>query len=748
MKIHVIGDEGVGKRCLILTYLTGEFPNSYVPRVVENKIIKKHYKNEQFYLHVWNSSGQEDYDSLRALSYNGTDIFYLCYNPRSRESFENIQYRWLPEVEVISPKSAFLIVSLKNDNRSIDDELPIAVSQKEGRELAKKFGSIGFFECSSFLKENISEVFEFGISYYFTKMVRKKKIMKRLFSKFQIKNLMVNSKSNKFYEYLPQPQIKKPQKKIFEKLNKLIIIDSIMDLERINNLKRDKQEELEEKEKEENDEKEKEKKKENKDQELTKNKKQQRLNNNYKNYYCLFFWEQTVNKNSILTHSIAIHPLILTSKSKIFQMLLSEENTTKLESTLKLKKIHDRTYLVKPYLFENFLQILKFFISGEIENLRNLKKNDHLQLYELAKNFQIRSLCNLLNQFVKKPKPFEIVEGGRLIRDTAKREKKEIIKSLKREFIQQKFSNFNLFCWKKNLNNFLWDNKYHKKKKYDNKKNNGNMNTKNNKSNKNNMNNKNNKSNKNNMKKTKIKNNKNHRNNKNNKNNRNGQNAKNVKRVKRIKTFKTQKKSRNDSMGLKRNNTVNDINTRQDNIFQKIISNKEILIARSKYFKKMLRNPFEETSKNLIIIMGFDPNLLKDYLQFLYTNKVNIKNVQHNSDLLLLADYFGQRDLVKYCVYYLSKFLIHQMSIGQTIYLYNISNLLNLIDIKMICLWKMGNNFKIFNKSKKFNKAFSKQEKISIQNFHYFKTLKTKSKNDPDSFSLVQKIDNINQSFL
>lgn len=52
-------------------------------------------------LSLWDTAGQEDYDRLRPLSYPETDVFLLCFAIDCPDSLENINDKWLPEVNLI-----------------------------------------------------------------------------------------------------------------------------------------------------------------------------------------------------------------------------------------------------------------------------------------------------------------------------------------------------------------------------------------------------------------------------------------------------------------------------------------------------------------------------------------------------------------------------------------------------------------------------------------------------------------------
>ena len=57
---------------------------------------------------------QEDYDRLRPLSYPQTDIALICFDIANRDSFENIEEKWIPELKHYIPETPILIVGCKN----------------------------------------------------------------------------------------------------------------------------------------------------------------------------------------------------------------------------------------------------------------------------------------------------------------------------------------------------------------------------------------------------------------------------------------------------------------------------------------------------------------------------------------------------------------------------------------------------------------------------------------------------------
>jgi Ras family protein A len=57
---------------------------------------------------------QEDYDRLRPLSYPQTDVFLLAFSVSSKDSLENIEHKWVPEIRRFCPDTPCLVVGCKS----------------------------------------------------------------------------------------------------------------------------------------------------------------------------------------------------------------------------------------------------------------------------------------------------------------------------------------------------------------------------------------------------------------------------------------------------------------------------------------------------------------------------------------------------------------------------------------------------------------------------------------------------------
>ena len=117
---------------------------------------------------LWDTAGQEDYDRLRPLSYPLTNIFLVCYSVMKRPSYDNIPFKWVPEIKHHQPNTPFVLVGTKIDLRQNNGEEKeklqvIPLQTEDGETLANKIGAAGFVECSALTQEGLKNVFDEAI---------------------------------------------------------------------------------------------------------------------------------------------------------------------------------------------------------------------------------------------------------------------------------------------------------------------------------------------------------------------------------------------------------------------------------------------------------------------------------------------------------------------------------------------------------------------------------------------------------
>ncbi|XP_025758410.1 cell division control protein 42 homolog isoform X2 [Oreochromis niloticus] len=171
IKCVVVGDSAVGKTCMLVTYLTKEFPSQHFPTAFEN-FSATVTNGEKYNLGLWDTSGLEDYDRLRPLSYPETNVFLVCFSVISPSSFENIRGKvcllaWVPEIAHHCPEAPFLLVGtmvdLRDDSYTLENLAKSnqqAVTFENGEELARRLKAVKYVECSARTQTGVQDVFE------------------------------------------------------------------------------------------------------------------------------------------------------------------------------------------------------------------------------------------------------------------------------------------------------------------------------------------------------------------------------------------------------------------------------------------------------------------------------------------------------------------------------------------------------------------------------------------------------------
>ena len=170
IKLVVVGDDGVGKTCLLISYTSNAFPSDYVPTVFDDYAANILVDGVQVALGLWDTAGAEDYDRLRPLAYPGTDIFLICYSVISQTSYDSITVKWMNEIRQYDDKVPVVIVGTKIDLR--DDTSTISLlkesnkeplTQTQGETLARAVKAKRYFECSALNQSNLKKTFDYSI---------------------------------------------------------------------------------------------------------------------------------------------------------------------------------------------------------------------------------------------------------------------------------------------------------------------------------------------------------------------------------------------------------------------------------------------------------------------------------------------------------------------------------------------------------------------------------------------------------
>jgi len=166
-KIVVVGDGAVGKTSMLVSAVTGKFPKEYIPTVFDNHEMDRTVDGEVSHVILYDTAGQEEYESLRLLSYPNTDCFLIVFSVDSTLSFENIGKKWFKEVREHQPTTPCIVVGAKSDLRDDDGVLAelkslgrTMLSKEEYEARSKEWGAVAYMECSAASQINLNEVLD------------------------------------------------------------------------------------------------------------------------------------------------------------------------------------------------------------------------------------------------------------------------------------------------------------------------------------------------------------------------------------------------------------------------------------------------------------------------------------------------------------------------------------------------------------------------------------------------------------
>lgn len=158
-KITVLGNSAVGKTSLINQYIEHSFKEDYKPTLGANIIRKDVFVDEinaKCRLILWDLAGQEKYNVIRSMYFQGCVGALLVYDVTRHNTFNDIQERWLKDFKkYVKKEGTYVLIGNKKD---LDDQR--AVPSEEGSALAEQIKASDFIETSAKLNQNVDVAFK------------------------------------------------------------------------------------------------------------------------------------------------------------------------------------------------------------------------------------------------------------------------------------------------------------------------------------------------------------------------------------------------------------------------------------------------------------------------------------------------------------------------------------------------------------------------------------------------------------
>ncbi|XP_071163209.1 ras-related protein ORAB-1-like [Mytilus edulis] len=156
-KMVLVGDDGVGKSCLMSSFAEGKqymHTANYMPTIgVDFKIRTINVEGRVIKLQLWDTAGAERFRSITTSYYRGANGVVIIYDITNQKSFDNVP-KWVKEVEsYANPNSKTILIGNKGDL-----EMERIVDYSTGKKFADSVG-LSFAETSAKISKNVEQAF-------------------------------------------------------------------------------------------------------------------------------------------------------------------------------------------------------------------------------------------------------------------------------------------------------------------------------------------------------------------------------------------------------------------------------------------------------------------------------------------------------------------------------------------------------------------------------------------------------------
>ena len=121
MKIISIGNQEVGKSCLIKRYCEEKFVERYISTIgIDYGVKKLKIKGQQIAINFFDMSGNEDYKAIRTDFYEGSSGVLMVFDVDNRDSFNSLIH-WEDEMKkngIDSNRVKIVVCGNKSDSKA------------------------------------------------------------------------------------------------------------------------------------------------------------------------------------------------------------------------------------------------------------------------------------------------------------------------------------------------------------------------------------------------------------------------------------------------------------------------------------------------------------------------------------------------------------------------------------------------------------------------------------------------------
>lgn len=159
VKVVCVGDDAVGKTCLLISYTSlcnstmNDFSEDYEPTVFYNHSANTVVDGRPVSLNLWDTAGQEEYDSITRGYYKGAGAAIIAFSTTDRASFDAVR-QWHQKVKDECGEIPMVLVQNKVDLIS-----QATMTAQEAEDIARSLRLKLYRMCVK-QNMNIQQVFE------------------------------------------------------------------------------------------------------------------------------------------------------------------------------------------------------------------------------------------------------------------------------------------------------------------------------------------------------------------------------------------------------------------------------------------------------------------------------------------------------------------------------------------------------------------------------------------------------------
>ncbi len=154
-KLVFLGDQGVGKTCIITRFMYDTFDRNYQATIGIDFLCKTMYLEDRTVrLQLWDTAGQERFRSLIPSYIRDSSVAVVAYDITNRSSFLNTS-KWIEDIR--NERGNDVIIALVGNKTDLTAKRQVTL--EEGEEKAKK-EDILFIETSAKAAHNIKALFK------------------------------------------------------------------------------------------------------------------------------------------------------------------------------------------------------------------------------------------------------------------------------------------------------------------------------------------------------------------------------------------------------------------------------------------------------------------------------------------------------------------------------------------------------------------------------------------------------------